>query len=66
MIPFGRRDGFDNSRENQMNRLKTIGMLCVLLLAVASHPALSQTSKGTLAGTVRDKTGAGWWAPRLR
>jgi len=40
-----------------MNRFKTIGMTLALLAGV-SHLGVSQTSKGILAGTVRDKTGA--------
>jgi hypothetical protein len=44
------------SKENSMNRLTTVGIVSVLLsFGVA---AFAQTSKGILAGTVRDATGA--------
>src|SRR5258707_14063956 len=46
-------------KENKMNLKRTFAMAVALFLLIATiQPAIAQTSKGIIAGIVRDKTGA--------
>jgi hypothetical protein len=53
------RDAVSKDKENIMNFKRTLVAVVVLLLVVfTGYPSFGQTSKGTIAGIVRDKTGA--------